>query len=62
MRQISQISDKILKSKNWFKKFNFTKQLEAKDIIMSNRYKERKMKLENEALAKMKTNPKYFYT
>ena len=61
MRQKHEPSERIKKSNHWLKTLRLTKQLEAKEVELSEKYKERKLKLEKEALGKIKTNPEFFY-
>ena len=62
MRQKKEVSNRIVKSKSWLKTYTLTKQLRGKEEQLAEKYKERKLKVEQEAIKKMKTNPKYFYT
>ena len=61
MRQKKEISNRMMNSKSWLKTLKLTRQLEDKEKQLMEKYKERKMKVENDALEKMKTNPRYFY-
>ena len=62
MRQKKEISDRILKSKSWLKIYKLEKELEAKEEALSKKYKDRKLKVEQEAIGKIKSNPKFFYS
>ena len=62
MRQKKDISQRILKSNHWLKTLRLTKDLAEKESLLTQHYKKRKLKVENEALAKIKSDPKYFYT
>ena len=54
MRQKHELSERIKKSNHRLKTLRLTKQLEAKEVELSEKYKERKLKLEKEALGKIK--------
>ena len=62
MRQKHEISERIKKSNHWLKTVKLTEELEAKELELSERYKERKLKIEKEAINRIKSNPKFFYT
>ena len=61
MRQKKEISDRIKISKDWRKTFELTKQLEDKEILLKEHYKERMMKVESDAIKRIKSDPGYFY-
>ena len=61
MRQKKEISDRMMASESWLKTLKLTRQLEEKEELLTEKYKERKLKVEKEALEKMKSNPRYFY-
>ena len=48
-------------SESWLKTLKLTRQLEEKEDMLTEKYKERKLKVEKDALEKMKSNPRYFY-
>ena len=60
MRQIMEISERIKKSNYWLRTVNLTKELEAKEAILAEKYKERKLAVEREAIKRIKSGPKYF--
>ena len=62
MRQKKDISKRIQKSNHWLRTLRLTKELEEKEILLSEKYKARKLKVEKEAISRIKTDPKYFYT
>ena len=62
MRQKHEISERIKKCKDWEKTFELSKQLEDKEIQLKEHYKERMLKVENEAIKRIKSDPNYFYT
>lgn len=62
MRQKKEISDRIKKSRSWLNTLNLTKLLEEKELKLREMYRQRKLKVENEALRAMKSNPKHFYS
>ena len=61
MRQKKEITDRMMTSESWLKTLKLTRQLEEKEDMLTEKYKERKLKVEKEALEKMKSNPRYFY-
>ena len=61
LRQKKEISDRIKKSNHWYRTLILTRELEEKEALLCEKYKARKLKVEKEAIDKIKVNPKYFY-
>ena len=61
MKQIKEISSRIQKSQSWKKTYNFTEKLRRKEEELSDLYKKKKIKEENDAIGKIKKDPKYFF-
>ena len=62
MRKKTSISKKILTSNNPKTTLRLMKSLQLIEEDLERRYKTMKLKMENEALGKIKRNPKYFYS
>ena len=62
MRKKTSISKKILTSNNPKTTLRLMKSLQVIEEDLERRYKTMKLKMENEALGKIKRNPKYFYS
>ena len=63
MRQKHELSERIKKSNHWLKTVKLTKELEAKESELLEKYQEHKLKVEKEALGKIKKkDPKFFYS
>ena len=62
MRKKQKLSQKVLKSKSWEKNYSVMLELEEVEEELSRHYSVMRRREENEAIQKLKSNPKYFYS
>ena len=62
MKKKQKLSQKILKSKSWEKNYSVMLELEEVEEELSSHYSARRRKEEKEAIQRLKSNPKYFYS
>ena len=62
MRRKEKLSERMMKSRSWHKNYKTFKELEDIETELENSYKKMRKKEEDNAIIKLKKNPKYFYT